>query len=396
MRAGHGGGVYMFHMLKHLASRHSVTLATFADEREENLIPSLREYGITVHIIPRMKGFPASIGPLIRVIARRAWGLLLSIFGWKPYYVTKYRQRSMADLIARLTRDESFDIVQIEYAQMADYIGSVARGKTVLHDHDVALRHVKREIESAKNSFSRIVLIAELKKWVQYYRQLPRRFDHVLTITEQDKNLLQEHSQMRNISYLPAGVSMPELVHVFEAREPCTIVFMGSFAHRPNVDAAMWLVDSIFPKIKRSIPEAILKFIGPNPPPTLREKESSVVKILGFVEDLSRHLRTSTLFLAPLRIGGGLKIKILDAMTHGIPVVTTTVGIEGIDGFRNGDALVGETSDELARIVISMLTDKKLAAETGKRGYELVKKYYSWDRATSELERVYKSLYGHK
>jgi glycosyltransferase involved in cell wall biosynthesis len=186
-------------------------------------------------------------------------------------------------------------------------------------------------------------------------------------------------------------VDVGELPRI-EARDPRTVVFLGSYRHQPNVDAAEQIVREIAPAVWATHPDTRFVIAGPNPPEAITAAQSADHRIAvpGFVNDPDNLLRTATVFLAPLRFGGGVKVKVLHAMASGIPVVTSPIGAEGIESLVPGTThLVGNSPGELARLVTSLLDSSAFAARVGAAGYHAIAANYSWERVVERLESIY-------
>jgi glycosyltransferase involved in cell wall biosynthesis len=390
--SGHGTGTFMYGLLTHIAPRHEITLVSFCDKRELALAADLSALPLRLHAVPRGKGAQRNLGWNMYLALTRLLQFVRSLLLWQPYYVAKFYHPRMARLIQQLTRESSFDIVQLEMVQMAQYISSSARGKSVLHAHDVAFRPAYRRFRSAPSMIARCFSFIEWCRWARFERRFARKFDGILCVTEQDKMLLERLTSSRRISYLPRGVDVADNLPPYESRVRENLLFVGTFSHRPNREAALWLAGEIFPLVLKRFPGSTLSIIGLDPPADLQELAARTpqIRILGFVDDVRVHLRSAALFVAPLRTGGGVKVKILHAMGQGIPVVTTSVGIEGIEGITPGSALVGETAERLAEQICTLLADRKQAAQVGRMGWEAMRTRYSWDRVTLRLEEIYK------
>lgn len=395
-KCGHGGGTYLYGLLGTLSKSHEVMLLSFADKRECGLAEDLKKLPIHLHLVPREKGRQEHVLANLSLAALRTFQVARSIALWLPYYVSKFFDRKMARRIAEVTTKERFDVVQIEFAQMGAYVRFVRRGKTIWHDHDLAIRNTYRQYKKAHSHLRKLVMFLEYCKWLAHYRRLVRRFDHVVTLTQQDQRLLQRFTGWRAVSYVPIGVEVPPAPPRYEARERDSLLFIGTFAHLPNFDAAVWLCGEIFPVVLERFPKATLFIIGSQPPPRLHgfAARQPGIKILGFVEDVAPYLQRCAAFIAPLRLGGGVKIKVLHAMAHGIPVVTTKIGAEGIEGIGQNNILIANTAQGLAEHVCRLFRDRELAAMVGRNGYETVKHRYSWDSVLSRLENIYRDLAG--
>ncbi len=397
-QSGHGGGVFMYRMIERLVRRHDVTLISFSDESEDRLGEDLRKLNLKCHYLRRTKGKQASVAGNIALAGRRAMQFIRSILAWEPFYVSKFRDRRMESLVAEYTAKEAFDIVQIEYTQMARYVGFVKSGRTILHELDVSFRPAYRRFRKAKNPLLKMVHWAEWCRWASYEPAVGRRFDRLLAVTEQDRMLLDWLTGAENARYFPHAVEPAEKLPRYDSREPYSVMFVGSYSHSPNVDAARWLCREIFPRVRAKFPTAKLYIIGPQPPIDLKHAataESGIV-VTGFVDDLDEYHRRCRVFAAPVRFGGGIKNKVLYAMAQGVPVVSTRVGIEGVDGLTPGAVSVANDASSMADAICRLLSDAAFAEQTGMRGWEAVRRVYSWDSVIARLEEFYAEALGHE
>jgi len=392
--AGHGTGVFMHSLLQQIAPRHRITLLSFCDEEEERKAGALSALPVDLRIVRRAKGSQHGAAATAALALRRGLQLLRSIILWEPYYVAKWRDSRMAGLVRELTERTQFDIVQCEFAFMGQYAAFARRGATVLHEHDVTYRPAYRRYRQARTPAARAVLFLEWCRWARYERRLVPRFDHVFTVTEQDRMLLRRLSGSDRISYLPRGVDTGSARADDAARQPHSMLFIGTFHHQPNIDAALQLAEEILPLVLREYPDTVLDVIGSDPPPALTARAAAEprLRVHGYVADVAPYLRRAAVFVAPLRFGGGVKLKIIHAMAQGIPVVTTRVGIEGIDGITGDAVAVGSTPAALAGLICRFFGDPALASRTGAKGYATVARHYAWPQVAATLERQYAQI----
>ena len=391
--SGHGGGVYLHEMLIRLSALHTVTLISFADRRETAMAKDLASLHLTVHLVPRRKGPSPSAADVVLLSSARAYQMARSIVRWEPYVVSKFRSRRMSRMIQRVTAADRFDIVQIEYTQMGPYAGDVRSGKTVIHEIDVVYRTMLRYIREARSPLSRGKFFLEMCRWWRFESAVIRKIDGVSTLTEPDQLMLQHITGLRSIAVLPPGVETSPAPGPLPEREPGTLLFVGNLTQIANEDAAMWLCTKIFPLVAAAHPGATLSIIGRGASPALRAAAADArITMLNFVEDLRPHLQRCAVFVAPLRLGGGIKIKMLDALTYGCPVVTTPVGAEGITGLDPSSVRISRTAEGLARHCIALLRDPAAAAEMGRRGRTAVGSNFSWDLVMQRTTAYYHSL----
>lgn len=393
-KCGHGGGVYLYKLIENMMHRHQMTVVAFCDKSERLLYEDLKSLSVNFHLILRDKGFQTSGLKNLQLFFRRLFQFFISILHWEPYYVSKYRDRRMSSLISKITSENKFDIVQFEYTQMAQYIKNVVQGKTILHEIDVSYRPAYRRFKKEKSIFKKLVLFIEWCRWAKYEPRIASRFDSVLCVTEQDRLLMRWLTKMNHISYFPHAIEIPENIPPYSSREPFSILFVGSYSHQPNVDAALWLCEEIFPHIKHKYKNSNLYIVGPNPTDELiRLADKSLgINILGFVNKVEPYFQKCSVFVAPLRFGGGVKNKILYAMANGIPIVTTKIGAEGIEGINTDSILIGNTSIEIANHICKILTNLNYGEVLSKNEREIIKKYYSWEVVISKLENIYYNI----
>ena len=391
---GHGAGVYLFNLIQHLSLKQEITLVSFCDEKELELLKDLAQLPFRIYPVKRVKGSQEKPLATAGLSMLRGLQLASSIVRWEPYYVSKYRNPRMARLIRELTSKESFDIVQVEFAQMGQYRSAIQRGKTVLHEIDVSFRPAYRRFKNARSPVRKGIDYVEWCRWARYEKKIAGAFDHLLSVTDQDRMLMEWLTKRRNISYLPHAFDADEHLPDYGSREPLSLVFVGTFLHSPNVDAALWLCGEIFPLVSKQFPEAKLYVIGPHPPAALlaMARHQPGIHVLGFVEDVDSYLRRGSIFVAPLRLGGGVKNKVLYAMARGAPVLTTKIGTEGIDGVDSNNTLVADSPVKFAEAICTLFADSSRASTLGVRGWELVKQSYSWVSAVSCLENIYQKV----
>jgi glycosyltransferase involved in cell wall biosynthesis len=392
--SGHGTGAFMYGLLRELLHEHEITLVSFCDRRELELAQDLKKLPMKFYPVPRGKGGQKNLWWNFYLVATRLLQFVRSVLLWQPYYVSKFYHPRMATLIEKLTLESQYDIVQFEMVQMAQYFGSSRSGKRILQAHDVAFRPAYRRYKSSQSIFGRGLLFVEWCRWVSFERNAAARFDHILCVTEQDRMLLEWLTSAGRVSYLPRGVDVAGQIPPYGGRESQSLLFVGTFSHRPNREAAFWLVAEIFPLVLQRHPESKLYIIGSNPPSELRQMAATTprIEVLGFVDDVVGYLRKASVFIAPLRSGGGVKVKILHAMGQGIPVVTTKVGIEGIEGMNDETALVGDTAKRLADHICTLFEDRSRADLMGRKGWEAMRNGYSWERVVGRLDEIYRNV----
>jgi glycosyltransferase involved in cell wall biosynthesis len=249
--------------------------------------------------------------------------------------------------------------------------------------------------------FLKPVLNMEAKRVKRYEGELLKTVDHVLAVTEVDRLGLEEAMQSFNgsgnghvapITVVPIAVDTQQLQSI--PRKPCSknIVTLGTLHYPPNADGIRWFLNQVFPLIRQCIPEATLTIIGKNPPRDFLDAQSqnpNSIRITGYVPDLAPYLQESALMVVPVRAGGGMRVRILEAFSYAMPVVTTTIGLEGIQGTPEKDVLVADTTTEFANRVVELLEDPALQQKLSVNGRQLAETKYDWQVVLSAMNPIY-------
>jgi glycosyltransferase involved in cell wall biosynthesis len=371
-KAYHAGGKFVFEMIRGLSRRHEIHLVTRLEEEELPLIESLRPFCRQIHPYTyRAKGGRRSLADLI--------GLGLNYLGFSRF----------AD---RVARSEDFDLLQVEWVDAAVML---KRRNTpmALTAHDVytkpaerrmkAVRGLRRLLNTAVFLFVRLLEIRTMKK-----------ADAVFTLSGYDRNYLLAMAPGLNVRVVPfpAGLDLTERTF---AQQENSMLFLASYKYlRRNTEAAIYFYREIFPLVRKVFPDARFIAAGYGPPDDLRalQDHDAAVTVPGFVDDLDECYKRAAVFVAPILVGGGIIVKILDAMAAGTPVVTTTYGNEGINAVPGQDLIVADDPGSFAAAVVRVLSDRQFAEQLGSSGREFVRRRYSTEAAISELEEAYEKI----
>ncbi len=225
----------------------------------------------------------------------------------------------------------------------------------------------------------------------RFERWMYRPYDRTVVIAEKDRQVLLSLQPMLAVDVIPNGIELEEFPWQGEGREAQTLLFVGNFEYPPNQDAARLLVDRVLPQIWRELPEAKLQLVGSNPPEWLKERADARIEVTGRVPEVQPYLAEATAFVCPLRIGAGLKNKLLEALAMGIPVVGTALSLDGINVTDGESAIIAEL-DEMADATVKLLSDEGLRRRLSQRGRQLVESEYTWQRTASRYEQLYAEI----
>jgi glycosyltransferase involved in cell wall biosynthesis len=286
----------------------------------------------------------------------------------------------MQALLNRLSTLEPFDIVHVNDSSMASY-QLPRRAPRILSELEV-----RGYGEAADND-------AEARRWQRYLPRAWRQFDRVQVLTGQDAAALGTMAQdvIPRVRINPFGVRLPPSLALEE--QPGEVVFVGGFNHPPNVDAARWMVHDIMPQVRTQVSEVRLTLVGKDPPEEVRALAGTDVAVTGRVPSVEPYLRRAAVILAPLRTGGGMRMKVLQAMAFGKPVVTTPLGAEGLVGERDElPVVVGRDASQLAWETARLLTDEVARRDLGQRARAFVAEHHTWEAYLNRLEGTYQEL----
>jgi len=389
--AGHGTATVMSRVVEHFASRHDVTVATFCtSDRDGELVEELRKERVPVVALP-FPGVSFSYRQRTRVA---------TLIDRRPFVVSLFDVPQMREAIGKVLRGADFDLVHIDTTQMGSYVDVVGPGgpKTALLEIDVSMKPLRRKYEQATSGLSRLLHGREWRRMCRYEPELCRRFDMVVAVSEDDRQLLKETGAVDEPALFRYGVDDEFFDIPLKGRDApsagsgASIVFVGSFMHPPNIDAARWFVESIFPGIRARVPHATVHIVGGQQQPVEHLGGNPGVIVTGRVDDVKQYLAMADVCVVPLRWGGGVKLKTLEMMAAGRPVVSTRVGTEGIHATDGLDVLLASSADEFGDRTADLLLDDGRREALGRHARELIRREHRWRTNLEELEREYERL----
>ncbi|NLU51899.1 MAG: glycosyltransferase [Clostridiaceae bacterium] len=233
----------------------------------------------------------------------------------------------------------------------------------------------------------------QFEKVYKYESRIVGDFDRCFAITEKDRERIERMNSRARVSVVPAGVDISYFCPMDVPMEPYSIVSVASMDWPPNVEGILWFTAKIWPLVKQEIPQAAVYVVGKNPPPEIKKLASEEgIVVTGFVDDVREYMARATVLVVPLRTGGGMRIKILNALAMGKAVVSTSVGCEGIDVENNKNIYIADTEEEFAQRIIELLKDKGKREELGGEGLKLVREKYRWERIAEQIEAGYENI----
>jgi glycosyltransferase involved in cell wall biosynthesis len=383
--AASAGSIVMFDEVRSIAEAHDVTLVTLSATDDDVALGVLRDMRLRVHAIPRHRD-DGIAGFVRRAAVGMRWKL-----GDEPFRTTLFRERGVQRALDRL-KAIPFDVVHVLDNAMACYDLPGARA-TVLTEYEVRT-DADDGLVNGEDASSPRAREAERRRWWHYQSAVWSRFDRVQVFTDADAasiHRIAPHVADR-VRVNPFGAAVPDLPGDVNERED-SIVFVGGFRHPPNVEAARWLIDDILPRIRSHRPGVRVTVVGADPPPLLRARATESITITGRVERVEPFVAAAAVVVAPVRSGGGMRLKVLQAMALGRPVVTTSRGAAGV--WNPPDAPTIRVADEAAGIAahaVALLESATERAALGARARDAVRAHHSPGGFAERLRSLYAEL----
>jgi len=376
-----GGRRRMHELIARLSRAHDVSVVSFVDPSgEAAAVEATGQIAARVVTVPN--GASKATGVAKRLLQLR------SMFSGDSVARLVYRTTAMQAAIDELAREVRFDLILVEFAHMAGYTFP-SSAPVVLDEHnieyDILLRTSQHERGLVRRAFSHL-------EYLKLRSEEPlawSRADGCIFTSDRDRDMAIAAGCDAPVAVVPNGVDVTEFVPR-PAPTGSEIVFVGADFY-PNADALRFYADQVLPAVRRNVPAARLVVVG-GAASVLRDRSRAGVELVGVVDDVRAYLARAAVVIAPLRIGGGTRLKILEAMAMARPVVATSIGAEGIDAVAGRDILIADDALGLARETARLLTDPDLARSVGQAGRELVERRYDWDVVAGDLRRFTRTL----
>jgi sugar transferase (PEP-CTERM/EpsH1 system associated) len=386
-----GGAIRTYNMIVNLAPRHEIHLLSFVHSPDdvERAAP-LRPYCQTIEVVPVPR----------RSSLKR---LLTTLFSPLPDMALRLPSAEFRHKLAVRLESEHFDVVQVESIEMALYAMGDAgweaddRPLWVFDDYNAEYvlqqRAFETDVRHPRRWIGALYSFIQWQKLRRYETAVCQRVDRVVAVSEADKEILQKLAPDTVVTVIPNGVDTraydPGQTYPL-VLEPHSIVFTGKMDFRPNIDAVLWFCHQVLPLIKTQVPDVHFYIVGQKPPPRLMSlAEDPAVTLTGYVDDVKPYIAGAAVYAVPLRIGGGTRLKIMEAMALGKAIVSTSLGCEGYPVTSGRELLITDTPQDFARRVVELLGNARRREELGRAGRRFVEERYDWRAIVPMLERVY-------
>lgn len=383
-----GGRLRSFHIISELSRHHQVTLLTTHAPGE-----GLQSLAGKLPPCERVVSFPYAAPKWHS--ARFPSMLLRSWFSSLPVDLWKHRVPPLRSEVARLLANEAIDLCVADFLFAAPNVPLAGRVPVVFFAHNVEHVIWKRLCQTESRWWRRALLEIEWRKMRRYEAKACRQAKLTIAVSAVDRNLLGANAPGSNGCAIATGVDISYFAPRRIAEKPAHIVFTGSMDWQPNEDAILYFMDAILPAIRREVPQASLTVVGRNPSLPLQKAAAKAgVEVTGTVEDVRPHIARAAVYVVPLRIGGGTRLKIFEALAMAKAVVSTTIGAEGLPLIDGEHFLRADDPQAFACAVVSLLRDPVRRGRLGAAGRRLVEERYSWSQVAMEFEERCKEVAG--
>jgi glycosyltransferase involved in cell wall biosynthesis len=377
-----GPKVKTYYVLKYLAQHHDVTLVSFVRDSDKpeyiHHLETLCQRVITV--------------PISRSPIRDLKFLLQSLVSGKPWMMLRDERPEMRAALQELAEHEQFDVIHADQLNMGQYALPFKSSRKVLDLHNALWVLYKRLSETLPlTKPMKYILLRDWRLLKRYEGEMCRVFDAVTAVSEEDRQSLCEAGAREDITVIPIAIDTDEQAQIAREPEGPHIVHIGTMYWPPNIDGINWFLDEIYPRIKAQVPTVRCTLIGARPPASIVERTQTdpSLTVTGYVDDPLPYLARSSMMVIPLRAGGGMRVKILNALSQGIPMVSTTVGCEGIAVKNGEDILVADDVGTFADATAHLLTDSTLNARITENGRATAEAKYDYRQACKPLDIIY-------
>ena len=378
-----GGRIRVFNLLKQIAKKSEVTLlALETQETDADGVADLQQLGIQVHLVPNAPTLPRlSLSTLVKAFRKR-----------QPITVARYDVPTYRQKFRELIANESFDLVHYEMFHVAQFYTETHLPR-VLSQQNVDSAIWRRLCSETANPFYKFVYWTQQLAFQRYERVLSPKFDVVTCTSDIDAAVFQEHCAEDAIQIIPNGVDITHYHPDFTTEAPAHLIYIGSMDWYPNEDAVGFFADEVLPRIQEKVPDVAFSIVGGNPSPQVQKLAAREgVVVTGRVPEIKPYFAEATVFVVPLRIGSGTRLKILEALAMGKAIVSTTVGAEGLDLKDGKEIFIADEPTAFANAVIRLLTDSELRRRIGENGRARVERDYDWRSIGEKLHEVYANI----
>jgi len=394
-----GPKIRIYHVLQYLAQAgHEITLVAFRREEDgPQQIAHLQRYCHEIHTVL-----------MRRSRLQDLWQVASGIIAGYPFLISRDSVDEMYKMLQEVAVRGTFDAIHADQLWMAQYALAAGRrnghARLVLDEHN-AMYLIPERLASGANPLRRAILNREAQNMARYEVETCRQFDNVVWVSSEDRRSVRGQSaKLRGANgfskstadglkhlVIPICVdpqAKPVIPRTPDARR---VTFLGGLHWPPNAEGVRWFMEKVWPQVQEEVPDALLTVLGKSPPSAVvkRAKEDPQVEAPGYVTDATPYLAETAAFIVPLHAGGGMRVKILDAWSWGLPVVSTTIGVEGLCYHDGENVLIADRPGAFAQATLRLLKRPEQAAALAAAGRQTVEANYDWRQVYQAWDKIY-------
>jgi len=349
-----GGNIRSYHTARHLAERHKLTFLSYYDGPKD----AVYERELQAHFAGAVA---LNTGKPELTSWRRAVDYMRHVAQPEPYAIRRFACPAVQQQLSEWFERRAFDVVICDFLDAAINFPKELTIPSLLFQHNVESEIWRRHAENSSGWAKKAVYRFEFSKMQNYERSMVRRFHHVIAVSENDRRLISAWTDASRISVVPTGVDLKSFrPGLSRSAEQPLVVFVGAMDWMPNVDGVEFFCREMWPRILKSMPDARFRIVGRNPVAQVQNLASDNVEVTGVVPSVTEHLREAAVVIVPLRVGGGTRLKIYEAMAMGRAVVATSIGAEGLDVRDGEDIVLADDPVKFSESVVSLLQNVAL------------------------------------
>jgi glycosyltransferase involved in cell wall biosynthesis len=375
-----GGKIRSFNILRHLARHHQVTLLSYYGGR--------RDPGYESAIAAQLPGAETIYTAAPESTIAQSLDYVLRLPSPAPYAVNKFTHPKVRKEVARRLSDGGLDVAVCDFLSASMNFPENSSTPVVLFQHNVETMLWRRMASTEHSALRKLSYGIEARKMAAYETRTLRRFQHVIAVSGHDRSEMLTLVPSCSISVVPTGVDIEQYQVVPSASaNPPLIVFTGSMDWEPNIDAVEYFCHEIFPTVLAAFPDARFQIVGRNPHPRVRRLAGPSVEVTGTVSSVTDYLRSAAVVIVPLRIGGGTRLKIFEAMAMAKAMVSTSIGAEGLDVVTGRDLLLADDPQSFSAAILGLLRDPESRRRYEQNAAALAVRY-DWSQIAQQFANV--------
>ncbi len=381
-----GAKIRTFNLLKTLTSEFDISLLTVVtDKIERESIGPLEQAGITCRAIYK---------PGLHWGLKKAIDAISSYLLPQPYLVRHYDNKSYRRILETLLAENRYDVIHCDSISMTSNLRGLDKSRLILTQHNMEQLIWQGYAEHAGNPAALVFYRNQYRKVKKLERNLDRVYGHIVTVSENDKRLLSEHFPPERIAVVENGVDPEAYTNSVPVAERSGVVFTGSLDWHPNIDGLVWFAYYVYPLLRSAASELRTNVVGRKPTQRVRDLLAgrTAMNLHADVPKIQPYLHAARVMMVPLRIGGGSRLKILEAMASGVPVVSTTKGAEGLEVTAGENILIEDDPQRFAKALLEVIWDDELHLSLIEKGMHLIRSRYSWKQVARPQAELWRRI----